>query len=354
MSSNCTVKFRIFEPMMFRGPGEFDPSARGLQARAVSLMLPSPSTIAGTLSTVLLEKGLLHPNKIEEDWTKKYLSILGPDVLIRCPFLSANNKFYVEDRIISALLPIEDISLKAKLILEAILDSDSNASDIVKKLQILEENIENLKDKLNIKTISMSEKVGIGLGVRNEAKKVVKKGFIYSESMVDYIELGYPIEVLGDISGQICKKFNEKSLRVPVRFGGEGRLSLMEISGKTEALNEIRHHIWRKKMRFTGELALYLASPALFRCGDTLIERVKKWGESKGLEFIYLYGETQILGGGYSLDIRRRKPLYTALKPGSIIFMKVRECDLVELYWKGVGESGVPIGYGTIIPVPID
>jgi len=338
--------------MMFRGPGEFDPSARGLQARAVSLMLPSPSTVAGTLSTVLLEKGMPTPAK-KEEWTKKYLSILGSDMAIKCPLLLVGDELYVEDRVLGGLLPFENVRLKARLVLEVVSHRVRDARDMVEGLQLLEENIEGLKNKLSVKSALLSEKVGIGLETRNK-EKMARVGLIYSESLVDYTELGYPIEILGDMSGRIPEKFNERPLKVSVRFGGEGRISLMEISEGTKILNKIRGHIWNGKKRFTGRLALYLVSPALFKSGSDLITHIVKWAKSMGLTFIYLYGETEILGGGYSLDVRRRKPLYIALKPGSIIFVKANNYDLVELYWSGVGELATQIGYGTIIPTPLD
>ena len=56
----------------------------------------------------------------------------------------------------------------------------------------------------------------------------------------------------------------------------------------------------------------------------------------------------------YSLDVRRRKLLYIAIKPGSTIFVKAKDYDLVKLYWSGVGELAIQIGYGTTIPAPLD
>ena len=282
----------------------------------------------------------------------KYLLILGFDVSVRCPFLLAGDRIYVEDRILKALLPIENVTSKVQLVFEAISHEARSGKDIVEGLQILEDNLENLRNKLDAKYASLSEKVGIGLEARSENKKITKRGMIYSESLVDYTKFGYPIGILSDISGQICEKL-DGNLRVPVRFGGEGRMALMEIREGAKVLSEINNYIWKREKAFTGKLALYVVSPLLFKSGESLNNQVREYIESMGLKFLHLYGEAEIIGGGYSLEAKRRKPLYISLKPGSIIFTEAKNCNLAEIYWSGVGGSIAKIGYGTIIPIPL-
>ena len=111
------IKLRIVEPMMFRGPGEFDPSSRGLQSSAKSLLLPSPSTISGLLATIILHKKYIPPKTLRtDDWVKEYLKILGDNFNLRGVFLFANGKEYLEDRINNKLITLEDAKRKCKTI----------------------------------------------------------------------------------------------------------------------------------------------------------------------------------------------------------------------------------------------
>ncbi|MEM4563666.1 MAG: type III-B CRISPR module-associated Cmr3 family protein, partial [Thermofilum sp.] len=50
------VRVKPLEPLMLRGPGEFDPSARGVSASAVSQAFLAPSTVAGLLTSLLLQQ----------------------------------------------------------------------------------------------------------------------------------------------------------------------------------------------------------------------------------------------------------------------------------------------------------
>jgi CRISPR-associated protein Cmr3 len=45
--------FKLQEPMLFRGSMEFSPNVRGPKTIATSLILPTPSTIAGALGNLL-------------------------------------------------------------------------------------------------------------------------------------------------------------------------------------------------------------------------------------------------------------------------------------------------------------
>ncbi|MEM0171872.1 MAG: hypothetical protein QXV57_04870 [Thermoproteota archaeon] len=63
-------------------------------------------------------------------------------------------------------------------------------------------------------------------------------------------------------------------------------------------------------------------------------------------------GESAALGVGFLIRERRRKPIYTSLNPGSIIFID-GDLDPLEIYRdKPLGEAST-LGYGTLIPIPI-
>ncbi|MEM2311596.1 MAG: hypothetical protein QXD79_08325, partial [Candidatus Methanomethylicia archaeon] len=63
-------------------------------------------------------------------------------------------------------------------------------------------------------------------------------------------------------------------------------------------------------------------------------------------------GESTVLGAGFMIDEKKRKPIYTSLHPGSIIFVE-GNLNLLEIYQdKPLGEAST-LGYGTILPIPI-
>jgi len=49
------VLFSLYESMLFRGSMEFSPFVRGPKTVARSLILPTPSTIAGALASLSLD-----------------------------------------------------------------------------------------------------------------------------------------------------------------------------------------------------------------------------------------------------------------------------------------------------------
>lgn len=251
--------------MFFRGPGEFDPSSRGVYSMGKSFILPTPSTIAGALATLFGSN--FSPS---QDWISEYISVLGK-IAIRGPIISIINKKKTNSSNVYL-----DFSLKNKLLSYDALNSYATKiksiieeEDYAKKEKMLDELDEELKGK----TISpkIQERIGIGLKMRKENIKVVDedKGLIYSAQYIDY-------------------SFGEHLL--------------------IEAYYEII-------------------------------------GESKVKTGSY---HTR-LGAGYSLLNNKRKPIYQALVPGSLIFLG-EEKNGGELYRNGLGFAK-EIGYGTVIPL---
>lgn len=350
MKSSCTIKFRLFEPMMFRGSGEFDPSARGLQARAASLMLPTPSTIAGAIATMLLEKGVSYSGGYT--WLEKYLSILGLDVRVRGPFLHAGgDEMFVGDDLLRALLSLVDAKLKCERISHAVFHRVDSCMDVIEGLRVMEVDVEHVKEKLNAKSLDFRERVGVGLAVRKGFGKLAEEGLLYSNLTVDYSCLGVAVDVLVDVSGSLCERLVGNG-SVAVKLGGEGKACLVKVSERAEGFNNVKRLLWREATTFSGIIALYVASPILFISGGEIVDNIKNFLEANDLEYIRLYGEVNVTGTGFSLDVKKRKPIYSALKPGSIIFARAKNCNLENLYWNGLGISS-QIGYGTIIPIPL-
>jgi len=352
----CRLEFSILEPMMFRSSGEFDPLARGVQASASSYALPPPSTIAGTVATLILEKngGSSHG----EGWVEEYLSILGSDITFRCPFMEVKNELYVEDKALGGLVKLEEVINKVRKISRLLsLKEPRDSASINKNLKFFEEISDFSKCLEREARLKHSERVGVGLKVRPEGLKIVGgegEGLLYSASFIDYSPHGSPkVKILADARGKVLQDVFSGRSAAPVRFGGEGRFSLLTISVGSSILDRLKREVWDGEASFKGLLGLYVCSPALFRCGSSVEDSIRKSLEGRGLSLKMLYGETEILGVGFSLPKRRRKPIYGSLKPGSIVFAEAESCELEELYWSGLGGVGVELGYGTVIPAPL-
>ncbi|MHA1582939.1 MAG: type III-B CRISPR module-associated Cmr3 family protein [Candidatus Baldrarchaeia archaeon] len=344
------IRLRIVEPMMFRGPGEFDPSSRGLQSSAKSLLLPSPSTISGLLATIILhERPVSLKDAQTDDWVKEYLNILGGDFSLRGVFLFANGKEYLEDRINNKLITLENAKRKC----EAIYNVLKYKNNVAERFEKVKEEIGKMK---GIGTFN--ERVGIGLETRTALGKKAKEGYIYVANFVDYSSPENKIvkvDIHVDVSGEIFKTL---ILKGDIRLGGEGRIAKIYQTDVT-MLDILIDKLWNKTSEYSGNIAIYVTSPMLFKTSKSLEElkkQITKQIQENCNEVINLktYGQTEPLGTGYSLHRGLRKPIYTAIKPGSIIFAELNKCNLKELYSKGLGEVGREIGYGSVIPIPLE
>lgn len=76
------------------------------------------------------------------------------------------------------------------------------------------------------------------------------------------------------------------------------------------------------------------------------------WFENNGWGFVGLVGGSTALSAGFSIRDLRRKPVYSAVKPGSIVFAKADGLNFEEIYRKKP-LGGFQLGYGTLIPVPL-
>jgi CRISPR-associated protein Cmr3 len=342
MNKVGSLKFRIVEPMMFRGPGEFDVSSRGAQSSARSLAMPTPSTIMGALLASLIKNESEIP-AAKDDWTKEYSIFIGANGVIRGPYLVAGQWTFVEDGVNNVLLKLEEI----KILCEQFKKSN------------FEENKENIISKAKRRGIpSFVERVGVGLCARtNPSIKVTKEGLLYSAYFTDYSSretAGAHIHIDMNIKEDIWGRISDSRI---VRLGGEGRVSLLETTNDT-VIGKLKDEFWNDIDIFTGELALFLISPTLFKTGKEefeLKEEIRGYIKKACDEVkeVMICGEASVLGAGYSFTKGRRKPIYLALKQGSIIVTAVTNCRLEALYWNGIGEIGNEIGYGSAIPVPI-
>jgi CRISPR type III-B/RAMP module-associated protein Cmr3 len=330
---------------MFRGPGEFDPYVRGIHSRALSLTLPTPSTIAGSLATYCISQlgKLTSPH---QEWVNQYLNVLGNDVKIKGPVLSLDDELLIEDKCLNSLLSLDGLKEKCK--------NEYKRLKEVKGINELEEYLKLEKPRSKIK-VERDVRIGVGLQVREEKMKLVKEeGGLYGAEYFDYRSFAKkkeePTEILADIKGNLAKElFNRKAV---IKLGGEGRISLMEFREGNLVFNKVKSEIWFNKQRHNGILALYLVTPALFKGGKKVEEYVKEWVKEQNYSFKGISGEVEPLGAGYALNEGKRKPIYTSLKSGSIVYLE-GEIELLRAYWEFSFGEATQIGYGTLFPIPL-
>jgi len=321
------AKFRILGSMFFRGPGEFDPSSRGVYSMGRSFILPTPSTIAGVFATLFGSN--FSPS---QDWLSEYRNTLG-NITIRGPFVQIINKDKSKNSDIYL-----DFSLRNKLISYNALEDYANKIKRIiteNNYAVKEKILDELDEELKNKAISpkLQERIGIGLKVRKDNIKVVEESLIYSVQYVDYSFGDY---LMTEIYYEIIGDSDIKVGSYNAKLGGEGRVCQLIIEE-----DDI------EKLLKIDEKAnvLYVASPVLYDTGKNILEIIKSELSSE----IEVYGKVTLLGAGYSLLNKKRKPIYQALIPGSLIFLST-EKNGRELYRSGLGFAK-EIGYGTVIPL---
>lgn len=340
-----TLSFRIIQPMIFRGPGEFDPYVRGTYSRALSLTLPTPSTIAGSLATYCISKfgKLALPH---QEWIDQYLNVLGSDIKIKGPTLLLDDKLLVEDKCLNSFLSLDKVKEKCR--------NEYKRFKEVKSISELEEYLKSEKFEPKMK-VEKDIRVGVGLQVRYEKTKLVKEeGGLYGAEYVDYRRFAEkkekPIEILADIKGSLVKElFNRKAL---VKLGGETRISLVEFHEGNWVFDKLKSEIWCDMEKYDGIFALYLVTPALFKGGKKVEEYIKEWVKKQNIVLKGIFGEVEPLGAGYILNEGKRKPIYVSLKSGSILYLE-GEIELLKAYWEFSFGEATQIGYGTVFPIPL-
>ena len=343
------LRFKILEPMMFRKWGEFDPSSRGVFSSATSLSLPTPSTIAGAIATLIVSQSPgLKPSG--ETWEEELSSVLGSAEL-RGPYLLKGGELFAACG--ERGIRLRELPGLAEIYWSLLEAEPKTYEEWTGRLRRLEE----FKGRLPALG-RLQERVGVGLKRRTEGIKVAdeERGLLYTATYIDYITSP------GDAgSVAICVDARGLELELgggkPIKLGGEGRVSVLVKSEET-VFNAVKSQLWGGGEAVEGFVALYLASPALFRCGlsrEGLEGRIRdRLSQLCGAELEGLAGSTAIMGAGFSLHKGRRKPIYLALEPGSVVFANFpKQCPLEKVYWHSISEVGGQLGYGTAVPVPL-
>lgn len=339
MDDGVSVLFRFLEPMMFRSPGEFDPYVRGTHSRAVSMLMPSPSTVSGVIATYSLSRraSTAEISYSVANWDRAYFDVIGAGTVVRGPLVKVRDELYAE---------YQDKDLRGFLKLENVRKRCEEISAPQRGLSSLE--------RVDLEFDS-SGRAGLMLETRSSpAAKYAKEGFLYGVEYVDYSSsrgryVG-GVAVVVDVFGEGCMDLS--SVRnVAVRLGGEGRVASMTTHHNALILKSLAEKVWKGEKSHRGRLALYAATPVLFKGGKPVQQLVHEWSGGKGYRFLGLAGRSTIVGAGYVLGLGRRKPVYSALAPGSVILVE-GGFDLLRVYFDGLGEA-CGIGFGTVIPVPL-
>ena len=273
-------------PLFLRGHGEFDPSARGPIPFGRSLTWPRPGTIAGAIASLAYRERGTSPSTPWED-LKLVAGILEDAGIssIWGPLLRYKDEVYV---------PLWARGLK-----------------IVKlsSLRTLAGSVErgclSIAEGLDIRNIQY---VGTALLSRELGQKRVREGHLFIRNMTSFPP---GTEFLLELRGS-------PSIPLPsrVKFGGEGRIAKVAETEPVELPKEGNR--------------LLLLSPAPIRSGSNFL----------------ISGSIDVVGLGFSLARRKRRPLVRAILEGSILKLSSTD-NVYNLLDHPFGLTLKRLGYGS-------
>jgi CRISPR type III-B/RAMP module-associated protein Cmr3 len=157
--------------------------------------------------------------------------------------------------------------------------------------------------------VARAERTGVALRVRSDGVKVVREGFLYTETFTAlHSDACYVFEVkfsrdVGNLRGRA------------VKFGGEGRIAKLLVDEKVRLTEELK--------KFTGGYAVLLSPFLMVEPLTRSSTRVKASGgvqiRYKGVELEVIMGRIGMRGLGFAVRENRRKPLLTAIMEGAIV-----------------------------------
>lgn len=339
------ARVKLLEPLMLRGPGEFDPSSRGVYSYALSLPMPRPSTVLGALMSGQRSCKLTAPESFKGllKFYEDALDCMGIEAIRGFHSYSRrSNRVYVPLLMgfkRPVLIDYEVIEGIEANILDYLIESRADGglpSDFMERVKKLEELVG--KETLKLK---VQERVGIALGARaREASKTAREGYIYTTKYLSYADP--TVEVRFHL---IQKKDREmvipREVDLALKLGGEQRITAMRVEEGKDKITE-------RLLKFKGgeHKYLLLTTPAPINLKD--FNRIPAY-----------IGRINIIGLGYSLAHKKRKPLYPALMEGTIVKAgKVGEEALRYGIYAVMGlhedeeyRALGRIGYGTVIPI---
>lgn len=345
-----TIFIKPLEPLMFRGSGEFDPSARGVFSYAESKVLPSPSTIAGFLCSLILELyGNSTQRKTKGSWLEELstisyiLDLCGINRIIG-PYLVDTKKYriYVPLRL-GKLYGVIDLNqiyyyLSENKLVKLLITSEYYE----KKEKILKKLIKN--NSILEKIIIFQERMGVGLKTRaiiSSKTAFEEEGLLYSARYVSYLNsVMLAVSILFKENKSKEKFIEVLEEGVPAKIGGEHRISNVTIS-EGSILKEFLELKGIKQSRYA-----ILLTPHL----------VKTYNELTEIKDQIITGVIDITGLGFSINTRKRKPIYIGLLEGSVLKLKKKVSILSSTYdiYTSLSEDYKilsRIGYGSLVPI---
>ncbi len=365
------LNIKIEGKVLFRGPGEFDMSSAGVRAYASTMFYPLPTTIASILIySAMSSGGTPNPNDPWGDWVREYISVMkglgiprpwGPIIKVTS---GDSTKYYIcYDQRRQLLIGIGSrkggVDIPPTLYVErSLLDRPSTP--------VLNGHVETVDISRSIRTL-------VGINLRSagnghpfykttggeEGKSVYSAEYLFPEGFVgDPYTAKAPVTV--EYQYLLFAKGSSKNDTHCTRIGGEGGYAV--VSTREVADGPIRIDM----SRWSGNLlGLYVLSPVLIPTHLKMHGFIKKeLGDilGTGIRELYIVGESTLLGAGLARSVKTatryipmaRRPLYKALKPGSILYFKPRPTpnidDLEKLLRKGIG-IGKEIGFGSLLPI---
>lgn len=319
---------------MLRGPGEFDPSARGVASAAVSQAWPSPSTLTGLLISGLLQQ--LPPRA--SDWRGYVEKVLGLlDHLgvewVRGPYLVVEGRCYFPLRLGERLLAVGRERLRD--VAEALRPGRRGAPELLRGLA---------EERVMPRVL---ERVGVALRAR-EGSKTVREGYLFSAAYA-------ALPKGGCVAVEVESRASLASLHgAAMPLGGEGRIARIEVEEARPIIGGLEG--------FEGGYALLLSPLILPEGAGAVREGGRVRVEVGGRPVLELaWGSVGVRGLGFSIAEGRRKPMYPAVHEGSIVRIEggCRDLGRLGLYacMRGAGDDELleflgRTGFGSFAPLP--
>lgn len=339
------ARIKALEPLMLRGAGEFDPSSRGVYSYAASRHLPTPSTMIGALiSNLHPSSATVKPGSWREllELYSKALDELGIEAL-RGFYVYCGGKLYVPLTLGKRFMLTDSEALR--LLKPELLDSLISCIEKGRCSRETVEGLRSVEDSVKDRVLKpvISERVGIALESRVDEtpSKTVREGYIYTARYISYpdptAEIRFAL-LLKNTSRETISLGKE----IPVKLGGEQRIAKLRVDADSDQIIRGLEELARRDHKY-----LLLTTPAPFR--EEHLNKTPKH-----------IGKIDVIGLGYSLAARKRKPLYPALMEGSIVkvdrtiteeTLKYGIYSLLGLHQDEEYKILSRIGYGTVIPL---
>jgi len=337
------IAIKPLEPLMLRGPGEFDPSARGIATLARSVGWPSPSTFTGALVSELLSGKAVGPPAPNWDaFIDKYANLLREAGVewVRGP--------YVQDCARVQDVHYVPLTLDGKTFY--IIDSN-NLEYFFKYLEKSYEEFkkaiaEKVREAASQVQVAPSERTGIALKVRSEGVKVVREGFLYTETFTALRQ-----EACYVVEAEFSRDVRDLRGRA-VKLGGEGRIARLLIDENVHLVNMLKG--------FSGGYALMLSPFLMVEPPNVRVAASGKVRVSyRGVELEVVIGRVGMKGLGFAVAESKRKPLLSAILEGAIVHVEdCRRAHELGLYGcfnhlSREEELFARMGFGSLYPLGV-